>query len=242
MTSNQCVIFEYKGKFAHFLRAEANASAPSYPFPSRTVLLGLAGAILGLSKDSPQSVLKDSNFAVMDKVETTHWHTANLRKDPPAPLPGKIKKNEKGSSKDQRNTIITQEWLFKPRFTVFAQLPKIFHEKFEYRLKNREWYFTPCLGLSEMMADITFVDSVQPKHLEKATHGVVTLIRKDHVEFNMDSILASNSIIKSIRMPRYVTENREFEHEDYLYEVQGKSLFVKTAGAYMAGGSIIAWL
>ncbi len=242
MISNKCIIFEYRGKYAHFLRAEANASAPSYPFPSRTILLGLVGSILGLSKDSPQVVLKGSNFAVKGQYETTHWHTANLRKDFPASLPEKINKNDKGTSKKQRNTIITQEWLFRPDFTVFAQLPDDVHNHFENRVKKRKWHFSPCLGLSEMMADIEFVDSVKVESLEKNIHKITTLMQKKEVQLDMDSILKQNLAIKSIRMPRDVTTKRKFVHENYLYEARGKELIVKTKSAFLVGDQVVSWL
>ena len=51
------VHFELSGRFGHFLRAEANRDMPSYPIPPRTAVLGLIGAILGLTKDSPQILL-----------------------------------------------------------------------------------------------------------------------------------------------------------------------------------------
>jgi len=243
MISDKCIVFEYKGKYAHFLKAEANASAPSYPFPSRTVLMGMVGAILGLSKDSPQILLENSNIAVMGKAEVNHWHTAKLHQSLPAPLPLKIRKNNSGSCSDKKQPkIVTQEWLIKPNFTVFTQLPKEFHDKFEYRVKNRAWHFTPCLGLSEMMADILYLDSVKPERLKNDKYGIITLIRKNHAEFDIETILERNSIIKSIRMPRNVTTGREFNHENYLYEAQGGELFVKTASAYRVGDKIISWL
>ena len=242
MISDKCIIFEYKGKFAHFLKAEANASAPSYPFPTRTVLLGLVGAVLGLTKDFPQILLKDANFAVFGKAETTHWHTANLRKDPPALLSKTIKKSDTGTSKSQRNTIIAQEWLFKPEFTVFVQLPEEYHGKFEYRIRNREWFFTPCLGLSEMMADLNFVDSVKTEQLEEGVYGIETPVRKTEVEFDISIALGQNFVIKSIRMPRDVTDKRKFSHEAYLYEANGEALYLKTATACKVGEKIISWL
>ena len=242
MINDKCIIFEYKGKFAHFLKAEANASAPSYPFPTRTILLGLVGAVLGLTKDSPQIFLKNANFAVSGKAEAVHWHTANLRKDPPALLSKIIKKSDKGTSKAQRNTIIAQEWLFKPEFTVFVQLPKEYHSNFVYRIRNKKWYFTPCLGLSEMMADLQFIDSVEIEQLEEGIYNIETPVRKTEVEFDMSTALERNFVIKSIRMPRDVTDKREFFHEAYLYETNGKALYLKTANACKVGEKIISWL
>jgi len=205
MISDKCIIFEYRGKFAHFLKAEANASAPSYPFPTRTVLLGLVGAVLGLTKDLPQIFLKNANFAVSGKAEATHWHTANLRKDPPALLSKTIKSSDK-------------------------------------RIRNREWFFTPCLGLSEMMADLNFVDSVKTEQLEEGVYGIETPVRKTEVEFDISIALGQNFVIKSIRMPRDVTDKRKFSHEAYLYEANGEALYLKTATACKVGEKIISWL
>lgn len=240
--SSDCIVFEYKGKFAHFLRAEANASAPSYPFPTRTNLLGLTGAVLGLEKDSSQIILKDANFAVSGRARGTHWHTANLRKDPPALLQKSVKKRDKGTSKAQRNTIIAQEWLFYPEFTVFAKLPQPYHDEFCDRLFNKAWHFTPCLGLSEMMADLTLVESVSLEALEEGVHGVDTVVRKSRVSLDMGRVLEGGAVMKSIRIPRDVTEERVFSHESYIYEVNGKKLPVKTAHALKAGRNIIQWL
>lgn len=54
------VRFRYYGKFGHFLKAEANVDGLTYPVPTPTVLLGLAGAVLGLGKDEPQIALVGS--------------------------------------------------------------------------------------------------------------------------------------------------------------------------------------
>jgi len=239
---NNCVVFQYKGKFAHFLRAEANSSAPSYPFPSRTVLLGLAGAILGLSKDSSQEILKDANFAVSGKAETTHWHTANLRKDPPTPISLTIKKSDKGSSKGQRNTIITQEWLFNPNYTVWTQMPVQYHNEFEQRIKSRTWHFSPSLGLSEMGADLIYLGSHEIVSLKSDFYNINTVALKKKIELDLKTALEKNSVIKSLKMPRNVNDKREFYHEYYCYDVTGKPIYAKTDNAFNIGDNIIMWL
>ena len=243
MINDKCIIFEYKGKFAHFLKAEANASAPSYPFPTRTVLIGLVGAVLGLTKDSPQIFLKNAKFAVSGKAEATHWHTATLHQTYPAPLALSVSGKSKGSSGDKKlPKRIAQEWLFKPEFTVFVQLPEEYHNAFDYRIRKKKWHFTPCLGLSEMMADLKFIDSVRIEQLGEGIYNIETLVRKSEVEFDMSIALEQNFVIKSIRMPRDVTDKREFSHEAYLYEATGKALYLKTATACKVGGKIISWL
>src|SRR5215218_7998053 len=103
------VVFEYAGRFGHFLRAEASVSALSYPVPPRTALLGMIGAVLGLEKDAPQVELADAMIAVSGPIPRTHWHKVKLRKKLPEPLPLRVKKGDKGRSAAEKATLIRQE-------------------------------------------------------------------------------------------------------------------------------------
>jgi len=78
--------------------------------------------------------------------------------------------------------------------------------------------------------------------LEEGVHCVDTVVRKSKIVLDMGRILESESVMKSIRIPRDVTEERMFFHESYIYEINGKNLPVKTAHAFKAGGKIIQWL
>ena len=122
------VTFRFGGRFAHFLRAEATANALTYPFPPRTVLLGVIGAITGMPKDTAQVKLADAKFAVGGRLPDRFWHKANMRKNLPAPLNLQVKKSEKGSSKAEKNTRIPQEWLWNPSFKVWAAFPEQVHD------------------------------------------------------------------------------------------------------------------
>jgi len=93
-----------------------------------------------------------------------------------------------------------------------------------------------------MMADLNFVDSVKAEQLEEGVYGIETPVRKPEVEFDMSIALEQNFVIKSIRMPRDVTDKREFSHEAYLYEANGEALYLKTATACQVGEKIISWL
>lgn len=240
--NNKCIIFTYKGRFAHFLKAEANTSAPTYPIPPRTVLIGLVGAILGMEKDQPQIELNNAKFAVNGNSESTHWHSANFRKIPPALLPYKIKSSDKGSCGAQKNTIISQEWLFKPSFTVWTILPDKYHSSFEDRIKNRRWYFTPCLGLSEMIADIEYIDSIKLTQLQTGEYEIISAIRASKAEINLEKTINRDIAIKSIRMPRKLTATRIFTHELYYIEMNLNPVPLKTSNAWNAGNNNIMWL
>ncbi len=240
---NRAVVFTYSGRFGHFLKAEANASAPSYAVPPRTVLLGLAGAILGLGKDEPQVALAGARLAVCGQAQCTHWHTANLRKDPPTSLPWTVIKNSKGSSAAQRNTIIAQEWLIRPRFKVWAMLPDAYHDEFSDRIRHRRWHFSPCLGLSEMQANVEFVADVPAVPLPMGDHQVLGIVRREECKLDLEQACQKNLAIQTMRMPRDVTPGRAFSHEAYYREITGKATIpVRTDKASQVGPDKLMWL
>ena len=173
------VQFRYYGKFAHFLRAEANANGVTYPLPPRTVLLGLVGAVLGLGKDEPQDKLTDAHLAVGGSLPKRFWHKTNVRKDPPAPLAFRVKASEKGTSKEQRNFRFPQEWLWRPSFTVWAALPEPYHLDFASRLREQRCHFLPCLGLSEMVAHLEWLDDFHAEPLPAGLHWLETVGRQE---------------------------------------------------------------
>lgn len=60
----QVVRFTLRGKFAHFRRFYTNSSSLTYPIPPPTVIRGIVGAALGLSRSEYPVVLADLLLAV----------------------------------------------------------------------------------------------------------------------------------------------------------------------------------
>ncbi|MGI6679504.1 MAG: CRISPR-associated protein Cas5 [Dehalobacterium sp.] len=236
--------FRYSGRIAHFLRAEAGASALSYPIPPRTVILGLAGAVLGLAKDQSQQILKPFQVALAGRVPQTLWHKAKLRKDPPETLPMLIKGSHKmeKTTKPEQATLITQEWLFNPEYTLWIGLPEPYHTELEQRLKKRRWHYQPSLGLSEMMADLHYLGKELATPLPDGIYNVTSVIRQSKVEVQVVEVLEKNLAIQLLRMPRSVTKERFFTHEGYFLERDGKTIPVRTSHAYKVGGKVIMLL
>ena len=236
------ICFEYSGRFGHFLKAEANASAPSYPVPPRTVLLGLLGAVLGLKKDTPQISLQNAHLALSGKIPNPHWHSANLRKDPPASLSHTIKRRDKGSSSQQRNTIISQEWLLKPCYRVWANIPDPLHTDLATRLQDRRWHFSPCLGLSEMSAELKFIGEYDSERLPNRMHWINTALRRDAGHLDVDLACDQELAIQMLRMPRDVSPKREFEHEAYYVEREGHPIPATTDQAWQVEKDKVVFL
>lgn len=240
----QITVFEYHAKFGHFLRAEANASAPSYPIPPRTALLGLVGAILGVEKDAAQVVLAEAQFALAGKTPPMHWHKAKLRKDPPAPLPWSVKAGQKGSKTPapEKATLIRQEWLFQPRFTIYAALPESFAHDFDERLRFRRWHFSPCMGLSEMLAELNWLRTCTAHALPEGMYHINTVVPAANSRLDSAVIFQQRIAVRQLRLPREVTPERVFRHAAYFVERDGNPIPAHTNAAWQAEDTIITFL
>ncbi len=238
------VRFRYAGKVGHFLRAEANVDGLTYPIPPPTALLGLAGAVLGLGKDEAQVKLAGARFAVaaVGPLPLRFWHTTNARKDPPAPLPSRVKCTDRGSSSAQRNMRFAQEWLWKPEYRVWAALPGSYHGEFASRLIERRWHFTPCLGQAWMFAELDEAEELDAEPLPAGVHRVATVAPREAGEVMMQKAFADGLTLQSLRMAWAVTAGRVFSHRAYWLEIAGKPFPFETAQAYQCGDAAVVWL
>jgi CRISPR-associated protein Cas5h len=243
---SRLISFKIQGRFGHFLRAEAGASALSYPVPPRTAIMGMIGAVLGLEKDQPQQVLEPMSVALSGAIPATHWHKAKFRKDPPEALPVKVLRTQKAekTTKPEQATLIGQEWLIDPVYCAWVSLPAGYSEEFEQRLSERRWYYQPCLGLSEMMADLEHLDTVEAELLPYGSYDVTSVVRQWEAELDVYSISdeGTDLAVQLLRMPRAVTADRVFTHESYFIEKKGRPIRVKTDHAFMAGEKVLMFL
>ena len=240
----ELINFKLSGRFAHFLRAEASASALSYPVPPRTVILGIVGAILGLSKDEPQITLEPANIALSGKLPKTYWHRIKLRKDPPALLPRVIKRGQKAdkTTAPEKATLILQEWLFEPSYTVSVSIPEPQHTDLKNRIIKRKWHFSPSLGLSEMIADIEYLSSNECMLLPKGVYDVQSVFQQGEGILETEKIFEKELAIHSLHMPRTVTADRVFSHSAYFMERDGRAVPVKTDQAYKVDDKVVMFL
>lgn len=240
----ELITFRLRGHFGHFLRAETSASALSYPIPPRTVMLGMLGAILGLPKDEPQVVLEPANIAISGRLPKTHWHKVKLRKDPPTPLPYLVRKAQKSdkNTAPEKATLILQEWLFNPSYTVWVSIPAPYHAKLESRLRERRWHFTPSLGLSEMIADIEYLGSHECSPLPEGTYDVQSVFQKETGDFDIKQIFEKELSVHFFQMPRTVTSDRIFSHCTYVVERDARTIPVNTGNAYKVNNKVVMFL
>jgi CRISPR-associated protein Cas5h len=236
------VCFDYTAKYGHFLRAEANANGVTYAVPPRTALLGLIAAVLGLPKDALAYELAEAQVAMAGALPQRFWHKTNVRKDPPAPLSWRIKATDKGSSSEQRNFRFPQEWLWQPGYRVWAALPGTLHADFASRIRDRRWHFTPCMGLSEMLADLELVHEGYAEPIPRGTHLIGSVVPQDSGQVDTAKAADAGLTLQSLRMPVTVTEDRIFHHRTYWLEHRSRPFPFETALALQSGPDTFIFL
>jgi len=239
----EIVHFKLNGKFGHFLYAETNVSMPTYPIPPRTTILGLIGAILGLKKDSPQVELEPAYIAVSGKLPERFWVTNKFHQSLPSLLNLKILKSEKGSvSRLKNQKILNQEWLFKPEYEIWAGLPETYHSEFAGRIKDRKWHFQPYLGITEHSADIEWISDEISIQLKPGDYYIESIFPEKTAEIKMDYIINNEFALHFVRMPKEVSCDRVFIHENYFFERNAKAVYVNTKNACKIGKHIIIFM
>ncbi len=237
------VHFELKGRFGHFLYAEANVSMPSYPLPPRTAILGLIGAVLGLGKDIPQTELEPAYIALGGRLPDRFWVTNKFHQSLSSPLPHTVVKSIKGSNSEIKNQkMLTQEWLFNPRYELWVSLPEKYHDHFAERIKNRRWHYCPSLGISEHIAELKWIENGNGINLSKSKHYIFSSFPEYAGKLDMDEILDSNLELHFIRMPSEVSEGRIFNHKNYYFERNMKPVPIITSQAVQVNNQKIIFM
>jgi len=230
--------FRWRAKYGHFLRAEAISNALTYPVPPRTAVLGLLGAVVGLPKDALASELASVLVSVAGPVPVRFWHRVKLRKDPPAALPRELRlpsRSAKTKTKTaaEKATLLRQEWLLGPDFVVRVAMPEDPGRFAELaaRVEARRWHFTPCMGLSEMLADVEPLGVASARPLPPGRVRVEGCCLASGLTLRAEPELG----VQLLRLPRRVSADRIFVHDSYYLEHRGRSFTVETDAAWRVG-------
>lgn len=142
--------FDIWGDYAHFRKIYTTTSPLTYSIPPRTALAGLIAAILGLGKDEYLYMMGK------DKASIGVGLNSPVKKI-------RIAENlidtevGKGMNLIKQRTQIRFEMLREPRFRVyFSHVDTELHERLVGLLREHKCVYTPCLGLSELLAGFSF--------------------------------------------------------------------------------------
>jgi CRISPR-associated protein Cas5h len=240
------VRFRWRARLGFFLRAEAPVVGLGYPVPPRTAVLGLVANVLGMPKDALADGLEGARVALSGRCPRTHWHGCNLRKIKQMrflPPTFSAKKPVELAMPEESNTQSRQEWLCDPDFEVVAVLPSALHDDFAARMREGRTHFTPCMGLSEMLASVEHLSDETLTPLPEGLHSVRSVVHHEGpTRLAIDAVLGENLKVLSLSLPRTVTEERRFTHASYFVARDGGPLPVHTGSAWQSSTGAVMFL
>ncbi len=140
--SMDAIRLDVSGKFAHFRMPYSMNPLLTYPFPTKTSIIGMAGALMGKGRNEYYGLFEESKVAVVVRNRT--------RKKM---LGIKYIKEKRSGGKYMKYGLI-EDWtprsievLLDPRFTIYIMPAERFGD-----VSKRK--YTPSLGKSEFVANV----------------------------------------------------------------------------------------
>lgn len=224
--NNGFIVFDVWADYAHFRKYYTTSSPLTFSIPPRTALIGLVAAILGFGKDEYLENMTKSKCDIATRVL--------------AP----VKKVRMGqnliNTKDgywvlvargfhEPRTQIRFEYLKDPKFRVYFQCKdNEIQENLLTKLSEHKSIYTPCLGLSELLANFSFVGAFQVSETLSNTDflDVNTVLPLDLVD-KLEIIQPGRKFFKE-RIPTEMLPGRVVtEYREVIYEIKGKPIKAK---------------
>lgn len=230
---DKMLVFDVWGDYAHFRRFYTTTSPLSFPIPPRTALCGLIGAIIGLEKEgndylkyfpteSAHIALKILNPIKKTVIAENLINTKNARG-----LGMNLIKRVGG------RTPIRFEFLKNQKYRIYFYYTDEedgLYQKLKYNLTNHKTKYTPCLGLSENIANFKFVGEFEIN---------ILAYKNDYV--SIDTVLPLQKTLEkegimferegeyfSIRMPIELnTERVVTKYGDIIFDRNGRPIKAK---------------
>lgn len=228
MESIPIVSFNFSSKYGHFRKPYSNVSSFSYPFPPRTAIAGLLGTILGIKKEKVSETFSPERSKIgvsLNKQIETFTHVSNFRQTSSGDINYSIKISKKKKMSEESKSvpesnkvaIIPMEILKNPSYLVYVSLDN-FMEELVSRLKTQRYVYTPCMGLSEFLAQVEYVSEGYAQTLKIKEAEVSTVVCKDDCSLWIDKISSNDEYynIQELKVPYVNTPERIFNYKTYL--------------------------
>jgi len=179
MHAKRVLAFTLTGQFGHFRRGYATRTGLTYPFPPKTAIAGVIGAVLGIPKPHPAWTLDPEALAVAVKPNVplrTLMIPITFRQAPPG----------RGSDA-QLATLIPLEFLVRPSYTVYVSLAdEARMAELQQRLEDHTCIYTPYLGITELIADLAYLGDGLARPEPPGAKEVATVVPKRCCWLDMD--------------------------------------------------------
>ncbi|MGQ0792785.1 MAG: type I-B CRISPR-associated protein Cas5b [Deltaproteobacteria bacterium] len=223
---DKVLVFDVWGDYAHFRKFYTTSSPLTFSIPPRTSVTGLLAAIIGLGKDEylKHFSKKDASIGIrlLNPVKKTRIGINLIN------TKGNCWTLIKKSGHEPRTQIRT-EFLKYPKFRIYiSHTDQWLYESLRDNLSRHKSVYTPCLGLSELLCNFSYVGEfgiLEKMETEAEIGSVVPLSglikKKDSIKFEPGKKYFKEKIPMEMTTDRVVTE-----YGEVMYEAEGKSFVV----------------
>ena len=229
--NEKVIVFDIWGDYAYFRRGYTSTSTISYPFPSRTTISGLIAGILGLEKDSYHDIFNAKNsklgLRILNPIKKININL-NYINTKEGFLLSDIKNNPR--------VQVQAEFLKDVKYRIYVSLNDLqLMENLYSNLHQHKSVYTPCLGISECIADFELVyDKILDLNYFKNVDdiNIDSIILKDENKF----VIEPNKQYGVIKSPGFMDSNRIVsKFIEYYYEKNGDSIKINSGDYYLIG-------
>lgn len=162
MNFDRVIIFDIYGEYGHFRKFNTTTSPLTYCIPTPSALYGILGAVLGIERENSRNQVKKGQYHLRELFSEENVALA-IR-----PLT-EVKKERIGFNlldtgsystffNITNRTQIEYEVLKNPHFRIYLVWNHSSRVELMQRLKEKRFHFNPYLGISQMTANVDWVD------------------------------------------------------------------------------------
>ncbi len=179
--------FDVFGRYALFRRSYTTTSSTSYPFPPRTAICGLLGAILGIQNDTTSS---SKHLRVFDDA-----HIAVRAMRPIKKINLGVNYVETKSGRHSRTQILL-ELVKDPMYRIYISDFERF-DQLKYHLENKISIFTPYLGQAQFIVDWRYIGCFEALSigLPAELHSVMPITDSTKIQPQQGQILIREQMV-----------------------------------------------
>jgi len=168
---DKLLIFDIQGPVAHFRKFYTNSSSLSYAFPPRTTITGLIAGILGRQKDSYYDEFGSERCKVAISVRTSSRKIMQTVNYVRTKALGELNLSA-GHTQIPLEIVLPSQNFQKLRYRVYFYHHGKTLLELEEVLELGKFVYPPYLGLSEFIAEVKFIDSIEENQISRFSNPV----------------------------------------------------------------------
>ena len=222
--------FDIWGDYGYFRRGYTSTSTITFPFPSRTTVSGLIAGILGLEKDSYHDIFNEDNskigLRILNPIKKININLNYINTKEGFSL---------SDIKSDPRVQVQAEFLKDVKYRIYVSLEdnELMEELFS-NLSEHKSVYTPCLGISECIANfkLAYDDIFE-----------LDVVNDDNVDINSvilkttgDLIIEPDRKYGIVKSPGFMNSERVVsKFLEYYYEENGNTIKLKNCDFYSVG-------